>query len=50
MRERSRLRRTPQQVYVVQGEPYTSEALRIGSGQMLGWNHAVPRRDQVFAL
>jgi metallo-beta-lactamase family protein len=43
-------RRPPRRVFVVHGEPEASDALRVRIARELGWDAAVPRQDEEFAL
>lgn len=41
---------TPKEVFVVHGEPDSSDALRVQIKRELGWDARAPRQDQVFEL
>jgi metallo-beta-lactamase family protein len=44
------LRRAPERIFIVHGEPEAAEALRVRIMRDLGWNATVPRQDQVFHI
>jgi metallo-beta-lactamase family protein len=50
MRWLSGFKTTPKEVFVVHGEPDSSDALRVRIKRELGWNARAPRQDQVFEL
>lgn len=46
----SGLRRPPERILIVHGEPEASEALRVRIKRELGWEASVPRQDQRIEL
>ncbi|WP_367275042.1 MBL fold metallo-hydrolase RNA specificity domain-containing protein [uncultured Bosea sp.] len=50
MRWLSGFNRAPRRVFIVHGEPETSEALRVRIERELGRPGVVPRQDQEFRL